>query len=156
VQPGRIALADGSGDTPLGIAGVALVDGALGEDEDAAVLARLEGGEQPGDPGADDDVIVVGHGLELSAGLEDLHDEGITFLDHGLELIRAVAEGFDGKVLVVQLEHPEDALLETLPELAYQDQVYIAAFVDVARREGAEEVHLFQWEGLLEAADESV
>ncbi len=35
VQLGRVALADGGGDAALGVAGVALVDGALGEHQDA-------------------------------------------------------------------------------------------------------------------------
>src|SRR3972149_98430 len=59
---GGVVRPDGRGDAALGPARVAVVNGALGDDEHGAMLAGEEGGVQPGDPGADDDVVVAFHG----------------------------------------------------------------------------------------------
>ena len=61
VQLRRVVRPDGRGDAALGVLRVALVDGALGEDEDAAVVLREQRREQPGDAGPDDNVIVLRH-----------------------------------------------------------------------------------------------
>ena len=50
-----IQRANGGRDAALRPARVAIFDGALGEDEDGAEMARFEGDEQPRDAGADDD-----------------------------------------------------------------------------------------------------
>jgi len=52
---GRVEGPDGGGDAALRPARVAVVDAALGQDEDGSEVARLEGDEQPGDAAADDD-----------------------------------------------------------------------------------------------------
>ncbi len=57
VQLGAIVGADRGRDAALGVLRVGLVDAALGEDEDAAVLARHEGRVEPGDARAHDDVV---------------------------------------------------------------------------------------------------
>jgi len=64
VALGGVVGPDGGGDAALGKAGVAVVNGALGEDEYGAAptgksLAGQEGSVEAGDAGADDDVIVV-------------------------------------------------------------------------------------------------
>src|SRR3990172_9268082 len=56
---GGVAWSDGRGEATLRPARVAVVNGAFGDDEHGAVLAGEEGGVQPGDAGADDDVVVV-------------------------------------------------------------------------------------------------
>ena len=61
VKRGRVAGPHGRGDAALGVLRVRLVDGALGEDEDAAVVLGEQGGEQAADARADDDVVVVVH-----------------------------------------------------------------------------------------------
>jgi hypothetical protein len=94
--------------------------------------------------------------LEPLPSLEDLQDEWVFLLDHGFELIGGVAKRFDGKVLVVQLQHPEDPLVEALGKLTNQNQVYVTAFMDLARRERTKEVHLLEGKSLLEASDESL
>jgi hypothetical protein len=43
-------------DATLGVLGVGFIEAALGEDEDLAVLTGGEGGKEPGDAGAYDDV----------------------------------------------------------------------------------------------------
>ena len=64
VQLRVVVGADGRGDAALRVLRVALVDAALGEDADGAVLAREQGGVEPGDAGADDDVVeALGHGV---------------------------------------------------------------------------------------------
>ena len=61
VVAGVVVRADGGGDAALRVAGAGLADAALGDDEDAcAGLVRLERRVQPGDPGADDDEVVLG------------------------------------------------------------------------------------------------
>jgi hypothetical protein len=49
VQIGAVVGADGGGNATLGVLRVALVDAALGENEDAAVLARHKRRVEPGD-----------------------------------------------------------------------------------------------------------
>src|SRR3990170_2742813 len=66
---GGVARPDGRGDAALRPARVAVVNGALGDDEHGAVLAGEEGGVQPGDAGADDDVVVALHGPKVAAAL---------------------------------------------------------------------------------------
>src|SRR3972149_1266148 len=58
---------EGRGDAALGPARVAVVNGAFGDDEPGAVLAGEEGGVQPGDAGANDDVVVALHGPKAAA-----------------------------------------------------------------------------------------
>ncbi len=55
-----IERADRGGDAALCPARVAIVDGALGEDEHRPEPPRFEGDEEPGDAAADDDGVVVG------------------------------------------------------------------------------------------------
>ena len=55
VLGGGIERADGGGDAALGPAGVAVIDAALGEDEDGPELACFESDEEAGDAAADDD-----------------------------------------------------------------------------------------------------
>jgi hypothetical protein len=59
VQFRGIQHADGGGDTPLGVARVAVVDAALGDQQDAAVLPRQKGAVETGDAAADYDIVVV-------------------------------------------------------------------------------------------------
>ena len=68
VQLRRVVRPDGRGDAALGVLRVALVDGVLGEDEDAAVLLGEQGGEQPGNARADDDVVVAASLSRLQPG----------------------------------------------------------------------------------------
>src|SRR3972149_10881450 len=64
---GGVAWPDGGGDAALGPARVAVVNGALGDDEHGAVLAGEEGGVEAGDAGADDDVVVALHWPQAGA-----------------------------------------------------------------------------------------
>ena len=59
MQLRRVALPHWSGDPSLGVAGIAVVYAALGEDEDGAGLAGEEGGVKACDAGANDDVVVA-------------------------------------------------------------------------------------------------
>ena len=61
VQLGRVVRADGGGDAALGVARVALVDGALGQHEHSSVLASQQRGVQPRNARTSDDVVVA-HG----------------------------------------------------------------------------------------------
>ena len=58
VQLCRVIEADGGSDTALRVLSVALIDAALGDDKDTAVLPGQERGVKPGNTGADDDVVV--------------------------------------------------------------------------------------------------
>ncbi|MBT9148906.1 MAG: hypothetical protein DDT28_00324 [Dehalococcoidia bacterium] len=53
----RIIAADGRRDAPLGILGVALIDAALGENEDIPHLASQQSGVEAGDSTPDDDEV---------------------------------------------------------------------------------------------------
>ena len=59
VQRCRIPGADSRRDAALGVPAVAVVNPALGHHQHAAVLGRQQRGVQPGDPAADDDVVVA-------------------------------------------------------------------------------------------------
>ena len=72
---GRVERPDCGGDAALRPARVAVVDAALGQDEDGPEVARLEGDEQPRDAAANDDQRVVrlnragrGLGIRVSVG----------------------------------------------------------------------------------------
>ncbi len=58
VLGGTVAGADGGGDAALGAGAVGLGDRPFAQDADGSVLRREEGGVQPGDPGAQDEVVV--------------------------------------------------------------------------------------------------
>ena len=58
--------ANGGGDATLGILRVALVNAALREHQDAAVLARHQRRVEAGNPGADDDVVERTHRASVS------------------------------------------------------------------------------------------
>jgi hypothetical protein len=57
VQLGVVHLVDGSGEAALGVAGVALAERALGDEEDAGGEGEAEREGQPGDAGAGDEDI---------------------------------------------------------------------------------------------------
>ncbi len=56
-----IALAYGGGNAALGVLGVAVIDAALGEDEDTAAPLGQQGGVEPGNAAADDHIVVGTH-----------------------------------------------------------------------------------------------
>ena len=55
-----VVRAHGGGDAALGVLGVGFLDGALGDDDRAAVPGGEQGGVEPGDARAQDAVVVVG------------------------------------------------------------------------------------------------
>jgi hypothetical protein len=59
VQFRGIQHADSGGDTPLGVARIAIVDAALGDQQDAAVLPGEKGAVESGNAAADYDIVVV-------------------------------------------------------------------------------------------------
>ncbi len=52
-----VVLGQDAGDASLGVAGVGLVEGALGDDDHVTVFGGLESKGEAGDAGADDEVI---------------------------------------------------------------------------------------------------
>jgi hypothetical protein len=66
VQFRGIQHADGGGDAPLGVARIAVVDAALGDQQDAAVLPGKKGAVEASDAAADYDIVVVFNGGLLS------------------------------------------------------------------------------------------
>lgn len=69
--------ADGGGNAPLGVARIAVVDAALGDQQDAAVLSRKKGAVEAGDAAADYDIVVVFNERLLS--IEDYLEESGCF-----------------------------------------------------------------------------
>jgi len=59
VQLRRVVLADSGGNAPLGMAGVAVIDAALGDQQYAAVFPGQQGTVEAGDAAADYDIIVA-------------------------------------------------------------------------------------------------
>ena len=64
--PRAVVGVEHGGDAALRVAGVRLVGGALGGDEHAAVLGRAQREVQPGEPGAEDQVVRFQHARNLA------------------------------------------------------------------------------------------
>jgi len=59
---------------------------------------------------------------------------------HLLYLLGAVTQGRQREIVIIQKKDPVDALVEALAEIADDDEVDVAALMDIAAGERAEEV----------------